>query len=355
VKLACQRQLDDLARAAHGDVNFPYRFDISKAERVCLFIEQLPHIEGPLTGQNIRLEPWQCFILTTVFGWVHARDDKSRGIVAGKRRFRRVYVEVARGNGKSSLSAGVALFMLTCDGEGGAQVYSTATSVNQAMAVYRPAEEMVRKTEELQEHFGVSIAARRLNVQSTASFFRALPYKPGVLDGLNVHLAIVDELHAHKIRTVYEVLESGLGKRLQSLLWTITTAGFDRAGICFEKHTYIQSILSRNVAATPGGGLRVGVTPEGAVMIKFSLGRIVATPAVLEAFKQSGDSPDIFILRHSTGNWGDLSAEDKRLNDQALIHGGRLLSAYHLSDGTKIWIISEADRASSCILLPEDY
>jgi hypothetical protein len=90
-------------------------------------------------------------------------------------------------------------------------------------------------------------------------------------------------------------------------------------------------------------------------MIKFSLGRVVATPGVLEAFKSSGDSPDIFILRHSTGNWGDLTNADKQANEEALRVDGRLLSAYHLSDGTKVWIITEADRSSTCLLLPSEY
>jgi phage terminase large subunit-like protein len=243
VKLACERQLSDLTRASDNDPTFPYLFDIAKGERVCFFLEQLPHIEGPLTGQKLRLEPWQCLILTTVFGWVHRYDDKPKGIKAGKRRFRRTYVEVPRGNGKSSMSAGVLLYMLGLDGEGGAQIYSVATSVEQAQAVYRPAENMLKQLPDLQKRFGISISAHRLVVEKTASFARALPYKPGVLDGLNVHLAVVDELHAHKVRTVYEVIESGLGKRDQSLLWTITTAGFDRSGICFEKHTYLKSIL----------------------------------------------------------------------------------------------------------------
>jgi hypothetical protein len=231
VKLACERQLSDLTRASDNDPTFPYLFDIAKGERVCFFLEQLPHIEGPLTGQKLRLEPWQCLILTTVFGWVHRYDDKTKGIKAGKRRFRRTYVEVPRGNGKSSMSAGVLLYMLGLDGEGGAQIYSVATSVEQAQAVYRPAENMLKQLPDLQKRFGISISAHRLVVEKTASFARALPYKPGVLDGLNVHLAVVDELHAHKVRTVYEVIESGLGKRDQSLLWTITTAGAMSLGL----------------------------------------------------------------------------------------------------------------------------
>src|SRR5438477_2745018 len=102
VKQTCQRQVDDLARE-----DFPYRFDLKKAEDACFFIELLPHIEGPKAGTNIQLEPWQCFILTTAFGWVHKET--------GKRRFCRVYIEVPKGNGKSALSSGVLAYMLMAD------------------------------------------------------------------------------------------------------------------------------------------------------------------------------------------------------------------------------------------------
>jgi hypothetical protein len=90
-------------------------------------------------------------------------------------------------------------------------------------------------------------------------------------------------------------------------------------------------------------------------MIKFPLGHVVITPGCLAAFEASGDSPDIYLLRHSTGNWGDLSSGDKQSNEEALKIGGRLLSAYHLRDGTKIWIITESDRSSTCLLLPSEY
>ena len=92
------------------------------AENLCAFIERLPHVKGPLAGEPIRLEPWQVFILSTVFGWVKAD---------GKRRFRRSYIEVPRGNAKSTLSSAVALYMLTADGDGGAEVYSLADKVDQ--------------------------------------------------------------------------------------------------------------------------------------------------------------------------------------------------------------------------------
>ena len=135
VRLACQRQLDDLER--FRGKKSPYRFNpkltdkqgrsFQPADNLGAFVERLPHVKGPLAGQPILLEPWQVFILSTVFGWV--KSD-------GKRRFRRAYVEVPRGSGKSALSSAVALYMLAADGEGGAEVYSLATTRDQARKSY---------------------------------------------------------------------------------------------------------------------------------------------------------------------------------------------------------------------------
>src|SRR5699024_10337346 len=120
VYLACERQLKDLQSPPNG-----YGFDEARASEVCRFTELCPHIKGPLAsrGELITLADWQVFILTTVFGWVDAE---------GHRRFRRVYIEVPRGNGKSALSSTVGLFMLSLDGEAGAEVYSAATTRDQA-------------------------------------------------------------------------------------------------------------------------------------------------------------------------------------------------------------------------------
>lgn len=233
VKAACKRQIDDLKRwKAKGAA---YRFDTARANKVCRFIELLPHIKGPKAGEPIVLEPWQVFILTTVFGWVKAD---------GSRRFRRVYIEVPRGNGKSALSSGVGLYMLCGDGEGGAEVYSFATTRDQAKIVFGDAQNMARRTPGLRTHFGVDVNAHNINVLRTASKFEALSAEGSTLDGLNTHFACVDELHAHKTRAVYDVVETSIGKRAQSLLWVITTAGSNRAGICYEVRGFVIKVLA---------------------------------------------------------------------------------------------------------------
>ena len=89
--------------------------------------------------------------------------------------------------------------------------------------------------------------------------------------------------------------------------------------------------------------------------MKFSLGRIVSTPAALEVIAKSGQSPEFFLAKHVSGDWGEVCDEDKRLNDEALVNGDRLLSAYRTLRGVKIWVITEADRSSTCCLLPSEY
>ena len=88
---------------------------------------------------------------------------------------------------------------------------------------------------------------------------------------------------------------------------------------------------------------------------KFMLGQVVATPGALEALEESGQSPSDCLCRHVQGNWGEVCREDQQLNDQALIDGSRLLSAYRSLKGVKVWVITEADRSSTCVLLPSEY
>ena len=242
VQLACHRQLNDLLRF-RGKAT-PNRFNpkltdrdgrpFFPADNLCAFIERLPHVKGPLAGEPIKLEPWQVFILTTVFGWV--KDD-------GKRRFRRSYIEVPRGNAKSTLSSAVALYMLAADREGGAEVYSLATTRDQARIVFGDAQTMARRSPGFRNRFSVEVGAHNMHVLASGSKFEALSAEGSTLDGLNIHFGCVDELHAHKTRTVYDVVETGTGKRDNSLLWVITTAGSNRAGICYEVRTFVTKLL----------------------------------------------------------------------------------------------------------------
>lgn len=246
VKQACNRQLNDLAdRNALGNFHTLYFFDEERAGKICRFIERLPHIKGPKANAKelIVLEPWQCFILTTTFGWLNRST--------GGRRFRRAYTEVPRGNGKSAISSGVGLYCMTSDGEEGAEVYSAATTRDQAKIVWGDAYKMLKKRPDFCETIGAVIPRTEvggtLHHPRTNSKFEPLSRESSNMDGKNLHLGIIDELHAHKDRGIYDVLETAMGKRLSSLLWVITTAGTDTSGICYEVRSYCKKVLQGTV------------------------------------------------------------------------------------------------------------
>ncbi len=247
-KAACQRQLDDLERAAN-DPSWPYAFDAAAAERACMFISLLRHVKGKWAGQRIDLHPSQAFGVACVYGWKRKAD--------GLRRFRSVYEEVPRKNAKTTKLAGVGLYMLTADDEWGAEVYSAATTREQARIVFDIAQQMARIDGEFRARFLVEPLTHSLVVKETASKFVPLSAEGSTLDGLNVSCALVDELHAHKTRTVHDVLDSGTGARAQPLIWKITTAGSNRAGICYDERIYLTKILNAVLKRHDGMGYKV--------------------------------------------------------------------------------------------------
>ena len=235
MKKAAQRYLEDLARAS---TEWPYEYNTELANRVCRFVELLPHIKGELARQkkNLQLEPWQAFTLCNIFGWVH----KSTGF----RRFSEVYQELGRKNGKSTLLSGAGLYLLAADQEEGAEVYCCASDREQAKLVWNDSRRMVDKCSGLKETLGVETSAHSIHVFQTSSVMKALSREQGGNhDGLNTHAALIDELHAHKTRDLFDVIESSMGARTQPLLWSITTAGFNTSGICFEKRDFAIKVL----------------------------------------------------------------------------------------------------------------
>lgn len=232
VRLACERQERDLART-----DWEWEFDEALAVRPCDFIEGLPHIKGrwARAGELLRLEPWQVFIITTVYGWVH-RETRLR-------RFRRAYTEVPRKNAKSTITSGLALYAVSADGEAGAEVYTAATTKDQARIVFDDAKRMAEKTPAMCRALGIRVLQHSLIQPESASVLRPLSAEGSTLDGLNLHFASVDELHAHKTREVWDVLDSATGARDQPMIWVITTAGSNRAGVCYEQRTHVIKVL----------------------------------------------------------------------------------------------------------------
>lgn len=200
----------------------------------------LPHTKGKWARERrlLKLEPWQLFIFCSVFGWVSKKS--------GLRRFREVYCEIPRKNGKSVIVAGIALHMLCGDGEFGAEVYCGATTEKQAWEVFRPARLMMLKTPELVEYAGVEIHARSLAMPEDGSRLEPIIGDPG--DGSSPSCSLVDEYHEHESDALYETMLTGMGAREQPLIFTITTAGSNIAGPCYEKRKQICAMLENSVA-----------------------------------------------------------------------------------------------------------
>lgn len=234
VKDACQRHLNDLEQEKRG--KFRYRFNKGLAEKAAKFIQLLPHTKGEWAFKRmpITLEPWQLFILCCAFGWVHKGTHL--------RRFREVYTEIPRKNGKSAISAGVALYCFTCDNEFGAEVYSGATTEKQAWEVFRPARLMCKRTPLLTAAFGIEVNAKNMNRPEDGSRFEPLIGDPG--DGQSPHCAIVDEYHEHGTDSLYTTMITGMGARRQPLMWAITTAGYNIEGPCYDKRREVIDMLN---------------------------------------------------------------------------------------------------------------
>lgn len=237
VQLSCQRHLDGLEHQT--DANHAYYLDERAATRVCRFSELMPHVKGRWARDQelIHIHAWWCFVLVNVFGWKRKRD--------GLRRYRRSYIEVPRKNAKSTGTAAVANYMLTEDGEHGAEIYSGATSEKQAWEVFGPARLMALKTPELLEHYGVIVGAKNMHIPATASKFEPIIGRPG--DGASPSMSITDEYHEHATSEQYDTMVTGMGAREQPIAWVITTAGSDTAGPCYALRQEVVDVLEGNV------------------------------------------------------------------------------------------------------------
>lgn len=223
--LSVKRHLSDLENSAKTG----YYFNKNAALKAFAFFSLLRHSKGEFAGRPFELSDWQMFIVWCLFGWM--RSD-------GSRRFRYAYVEVARKNGKTTFAAAIALYMLVLDGEDGAEVYMAATTRGQARICWTEARNMVGKSSALTKK--IQRWSHALTMESTLSKMEPLSRDSDKLDGLNPHFAVIDEFHAHKTDDLYNVLKSATGARRQPMLFTITTAGFDKLGPCFSmRKTYI--------------------------------------------------------------------------------------------------------------------
>ena len=227
VTLAIKRYYNDLENA----LDKGWYFDRKAAMRAIGFIEKLKHTKGKWAGQRFKLEPWQQFILWNIFGWMKAD---------GTRRFRYVYVEIARKNGKTALSAGIGLYMLFADGEARPEVYSAATVKDQARICFSDAVEIVKKTD-LKNY--LSPYRNSIVYELKGGTMKPLSSDYGTHDGLNPSCGIIDEFHAHKDSGMFDVIKSAFGARRQPLMFIITTAGFNKNGACYAYRSNVIKVL----------------------------------------------------------------------------------------------------------------
>lgn len=211
-----------------------FRDDRAALGAVRFFERLLVHPKGPMAGKPFRLEGWQREIVAALFG------EKRRG--SGLRRYRRAYIEVPRGNGKSTWAAGIALLMLLADNEPAAEIFGAAADRDQARLVFEAAKSMVEDSPHLSKL--VKVYRHSMVVESTRSVYRVLSSEAYSKHGLNPHGIIFDELHAQPNRELYDVLNTAMGKRAQPLMIMITTAGYDRESICWHQHEYARQVAA---------------------------------------------------------------------------------------------------------------
>jgi len=206
-----------------------YWFDTEAADRAVRFFEAcLTHTKGEWAGTPLKLSDWQADkIIRPLFGWKRAD---------GTRKYRTAYIQIPRKAGKSTLAAGIALYLLMADNEPGAEVYSAAADRDQAAIVFEMAKGMAEASEPLRKR--VKPFKRALTVPSTASTYKVLSSEAYTKHGLSAHGIVVDEVHALPDRELWDVLTTSTGARRQPLTVAITTAGFDRHSLCFELYDY---------------------------------------------------------------------------------------------------------------------
>jgi phage terminase large subunit-like protein len=211
-------------------------FDLNYVDRFLRFCRKLRHIKGSKwAGRPLELDLWQVvYVAAPLFGW--RRAD-------GMRLYRTLFLEVPRKNGKTTISSAIALYALCADGEPGAEVYAAAAAREQARQCFDPASKMVDASPALSKRLRTLQSSIVYGAKASSFKVLAGEQAANLQHGLNVHCAVIDELHIHKKRDLVDTLETGTGSREQPLIVIITTAGVDDPGSIYtEKRDYAQKV-----------------------------------------------------------------------------------------------------------------
>lgn len=237
VRDACRRHLKDLEEAPERG----FFFDREKANWVFEFFREVLCLNGgDFEGVPFDPEPWQKFIIGSLFGWV---DQE------GNRRFRVAFVETSKGSGKSPLAAGVGMYGLVADGEPRAEIYAAATKKDQAMVLFRDAVAMADLSPELSWRLtksGTGSGVWNLAYLDAGSFFRPISADDGQ-SGPRPHMALLDEIHEHKSANVVEMVRAGTKGRRQALIFMITNSGHNKNTVCWHYHDYAAKVCAGQI------------------------------------------------------------------------------------------------------------
>lgn len=231
------RKLCDRLDADIQDTKGQYVYDREKAARAVDFIERFCHIPSGRIGQPFKMEPFEKAIVQAIFGFV----DRETGL----RKHTEALTVIGRKNGKTSLAAAVEMYMLMADGEGAPQIYNLATTGNQAELCFNACARMVRQSSAFRGK--VKKRTNDLYFAYNMGYIRPMYANADSLDGLDVHLAVLDEIHAMKTRELYDVVKQGMSARNQPLIFQITTAGFVRNSIYDAQYEYASKWLEGKV------------------------------------------------------------------------------------------------------------
>ncbi|HGP0657027.1 TPA: terminase large subunit, partial [Stenotrophomonas maltophilia] len=241
VRNACRRHLKDLQDGHERGLYF----DQAAAQRVFEYFETILKLsEGQFEGRSFELHPSQAFILGSLFGWKKAD---------GNRRFRRAYIEMGKGNGKSPMAGGIGLYGMTSDGEAGAQIYAAAAKKEQAGILFADAVKMVKASKALMKRLEFSGGeGREYNIahHKSGSFFRPVSRDTGRTgSGPRPYFVLADEVHELPDRRAIEMLERGFKFRRQPLLFMITNSGSDRNSVAWEEHEHAVKVAAGHTEA----------------------------------------------------------------------------------------------------------
>lgn len=224
----------ELYRLIH-DQQSEWEYNSRKANHAITFIEKYcKHSKGKMGGKPFLLELWQKALVAATFGIIHKID--------GTRKYQEVILIVARKNGKSTLASAVGLYLMIADGEAGPEVYAVATKKDQAKIIWLEAKRMVKKSPVLLKRIKPLVA--EMNSDFNDSFFKPLGSDSDTLDGLNVHGALLDEIHAWKDKNLYDVIVDGTSARDEPLIFITSTAGTIRESIYDIKYDEIEMTIN---------------------------------------------------------------------------------------------------------------